>query len=158
MGVAEGVEESLVLDERTEDVAGSSDDVDCNSEDADDADDKSEDTDNKSENVRLGSIVVVEKVVGADVLNNVDDKPAAEDEAEQLSISAPGPEMGVRSTLSIPKSAPASSDPYDVTTILTVCVSPLTITGTPKGSQPELVSSSAPPQDTLSTKIWKPLK
>jgi hypothetical protein len=75
------------------------------------------------------------------------------DKGEQLSTSAPGPEIGVRSTPSIPNKVPASSEPYDVTTMLTVCVSPVTTCGTPKGSQSELANSNEPPQGTSSTRI-----
>ena len=118
-----------------------------------------------SEVVGVGSTVDVENVVSSVVLGSiiddvvatdrVEDGDAVDDAGEQVSISAPGPEIGVKSTASIPKSVPASSAPYDVTTILTVCVSPLTVSGTPKGCHSASTNSNAPPQATLSTKIWK---
>jgi len=112
----------------------------------------------ESKEVVVDWVVVVEKVVGTDVLGGVEDEGTVDDGGEQLSTSAPGPEMGVKFTPSIPKRVPASSVPYDVITILTMCVSPFTITGTPNGSQLDWANSNAPPQDTLSTKIWKPVK
>lgn len=85
MGVAKGVEDSLVL-ARVKAVA-------------------------ELEDVEVGWTIVVEKVVSGGVLNDVAVKSIVDDRGEQLLVSAPGPEMGVKSTSSMPKRVPASSVP-----------------------------------------------
>jgi hypothetical protein len=109
-----------------------------------------------SEGVGVDWIGSVEKVVRSDVLNVVEENGALDDRGEQLLTSAPGPKIGVKSMASMPNQPPESNGPSDATTtILTVCVSPFTTTGTPKGCQLRSVRSSSPPQGTSSKNIWK---